>query len=185
MHNGPLRIACRAALLALSLTLPARYLLQAQQAVSADEIKVAMVYNFTKFIEWPPDASPDTARQFVIAVLGPTRVASLFDQALRSRTVLGRPVAIRHAQTVEEARRCQIVVVSSRESSAMQEALQTVRAPGVLTVGEGKAFTQNGGVIGFVLVDNRLNFEVNLEAARQARLVISSKLLRLALVKAD
>jgi len=50
----------------------------------------------------------------------------------------------------------------------------------VLTVGESEHFVQEGGIIGFCLEQNKIRFEINLEAAEKAKLKISAKLLALA-----
>ena len=51
---------------------------------------------------------------------------------------------------------------------------------GALTVGDTKGFADCGGVINFVLENDRVQFEVNRKAAEQAGLKISSKLLSVA-----
>jgi hypothetical protein len=55
-----------------------------------------------------------------------------------------------------------------------------VRGKSILTVGETEMFTRQGGIINFITVDNKVRYEINLDAARRADLDISSKLLRLA-----
>ena len=50
----------------------------------------------------------------------------------------------------------------------------------MLTVGEWPQFTENGGMINFVLENNKIRFQINDQAARGAGLKISSKLLNLA-----
>jgi hypothetical protein len=51
---------------------------------------------------------------------------------------------------------------------------------GVVTVGDGLGFAASGGVIGFLVADNKLRFEVNLAPVSQTGVTISSRLLRLA-----
>ena len=50
----------------------------------------------------------------------------------------------------------------------------------MLTVGDGENFAAEGatGTIAFVREGTRIRFDVNLEAAKRARLVISSRLLQ-------
>jgi hypothetical protein len=50
----------------------------------------------------------------------------------------------------------------------------------VLTIGEIPGFAKRGGIINLVLEDNKVHFEVNVEAAKEADLNISSRLLALA-----
>jgi hypothetical protein len=51
-----------------------------------------------------------------------------------------------------------------------------------LTVGESADFLSLGGMINFVLEEDRVSFEINLEAAERHRLKLSSKLLAVARV---
>jgi hypothetical protein len=178
-------IACAVAAGTVIGFLAAASLLQGQDSASADEIKAAMIFNFTKFIEWPADAPAFAGKEFVITVLGSAKVADAFAQALRERVAFGRPVVVRNVQRADEIRPCHILVVCSREAKETDDALQSTRGKAVLTIGDGSPFTRRGGTIAFVLLDNRLNFQVNIEAARQSRLTISSKLLRLAQVKSE
>jgi hypothetical protein len=70
--------------------------------------------------------------------------------------------------------------VSASEKAHIDEIVQSVKGLPVLTVGETPSFAERGGIIRFTLEDNRVRFEVNVDAARQAELNISSRLLTLA-----
>ncbi len=73
-----------------------------------------------------------------------------------------------------------IVFISSSEKDRFRPILTALRGSGVLTVGDTAGFAEMGGVINFILVDNRVHIEINLDAAKVQRLKISSRLLRLA-----
>jgi hypothetical protein len=60
--------------------------------------------------------------------------------------------------------------------------LDAARAHAALAVGESEGFARNGGVINFFVEDKRLRFEINTDAASRARLKVSSRLLRLAVL---
>ncbi len=75
---------------------------------------------------------------------------------------------------------CKILFVSGSERAHIDEILQSVKGLPILTVGETPGFAERGGVIRFTLEDNRVRFEVNVDAAHQADLNISSRLLTLA-----
>ena len=49
-----------------------------------------------------------------------------------------------------------------------------------MTVGQTRGFVTKGVIINFVMVDNRIRFEINLNSGEEAGLKISSKLLNLA-----
>src|SRR5258708_21680083 len=73
-----------------------------------------------------------------------------------------------------------MLFVGASERGHLDELMQIVKGLPILTVGETPGFAERGGVIRFVLEDNRVRFEVNVEAAHQADLTISSRLLTLA-----
>jgi hypothetical protein len=81
---------------------------------------------------------------------------------------------------LKELRECKILFIGASERAHMDELVQMLRGLPILTVGETPGFAERGGVIRFVLEDNRVRFEVNVVAARQADLTISSRLLTLA-----
>lgn len=58
--------------------------------------------------------------------------------------------------------------------------LKAVRDQPVLTVGDSSGFAEAGGMIGFLLQDNRVRFDVNLPSAQRSKLRVSSNLLRVA-----
>jgi hypothetical protein len=150
-------------------------------SVSDREVKAAMLYNFTKFVEWPGGPPSDGAKPLTICVVGRDPFGSVLEQAVADRTVNGKPVRVARSQP-GETKGCQIVFLSSSESNRVGEMLDALTQTGVLTVSDIEGFAREGGVIGFVLEDSKVRFEINLEAAERARLKISARLLKLATV---
>ncbi len=99
---------------------------------------------------------------------------------VEGKSVNGQALAVRHIKRVEDAQGCRIAFISSSEKDRLRPILNALRGSGVLTVGDTEGFAEMGGVINFTLVDNRVRFEINLDAAKVQRLKISSRLLRLA-----
>ena len=151
---------------------------------SSDEgeyrVKLAFLYNFAQFIEWPTDAFHDAASPLVLCVAGEDPFQGEIEQSLRGRTVSGHPIEIKRLRATEDARSCHMVFVRATERKLAQKLLIAVKGSSTLTVGETKGFADLGGVINLTLEQNKLRFEINLDAATQTRLKISSKLLALA-----
>ena len=147
-------------------------------------VKAAFLYHFVEFVEWPADAPlPAT---ITIGVLGKDPFGDLLDRAILHKVVMGRALAVRRFETVEDLQPCQILFVSSSEMSRLPQAFALLGVAPVLTVGEADRFARRGGMIGFVFEDDRVRLEINLGAAEAAGLRVSSKLLSVArLVKAD
>lgn len=142
------------------------------------EVKAAFLCNFARFCTWPDDAFPDASTPFTIGVLGPDVFEGRLHQMVEGKRVNNRRVLVKQSPRAGDLRGCHIVFVSRfARSPRLAEALGT---SGTLTVGDEPGFAARGGVIGFLLERDRVNFEVNLQSAEAARLEVSSKLLRIA-----
>jgi hypothetical protein len=139
------------------------------------QVKAAFLLNFTKFIEWPPAASADGP--FTICVLGDNPFGGALDRMVEGETAGGRGLAVQKIDR-EQPAHCRIVFAgrSEKDLSAFLARL----GPGTLTVGEDDSFLREGGMIAFVIDNRRVRFDVNLRAAANAGLRISSKLLNVA-----
>lgn len=138
------------------------------------QIKAAFLYNFTKFVEWP--AEHLAAREaIVIAVIGENPFGPELEKLVAGRVVNGRLIVVRLVTSEEEVAPAHIMFVP-----AGQESLLRWRHRGVLTVGESAEFMNDGGMIRFMVVDEKVRFEINQTASEQAGLKLSGQLLKLA-----
>ncbi|MCZ6844568.1 MAG: YfiR family protein, partial [Alphaproteobacteria bacterium] len=142
-------------------------------------IKAAILYNFAKFASWPAAAFSNDTAPLRICVIG----ADPFGPALESlngKTVRNRALVTALIAKVEDAAACHILFVSASEKDRLGAILDTVSALPILTVADINRFANSGGIIALKEVDDRSRIEVNIGAAKQAGLKLSSKLLRLA-----
>jgi len=146
-------------------------------------IKAGFIYNFAKFVEWPSAAFAQPDSPIVIGILGTDPFGPLIDQIVENKKIGARSFVVKRLKwgtDFKELRDCKILFVGASEKAHVDELVQIVKTLPILTVGETPGFAERGGVIRFVLEDNRVRFEVNVEAAHQADLTISSRLLTLA-----
>ena len=172
----------RGLLLVLALVLPAAPgtpALAEPQGVEEYKVKAAFLYNFTKFVEWPDGAFRDASAPFVLAILGNDPFGDALD-VLKGKTVLGRPIVVRRADSLEGLGRFHMLFVPSTERSRLASVLPAAEAMHALTVGDAPGFRSQGGIIQLLRDGDRIAFEVNLDASRRAGLKVSSKLLALA-----
>jgi uncharacterized protein DUF4154 len=148
------------------------------------QVKAAFLYNFAKFVEWPAGAAGPTA-PIVICVIGHDPFGAVLDQTVQSKTINGRPLAVKRPADPAGLRSCRILFVGSSEGDQLPGLLKMAERAGILTVGDMDGFPRMGGMIGFVLEDNKVRFEVNVDAVERARIRISSQLLQLARVVHD
>ena len=146
------------------------------------DIKATFLFNFSQFVEWPADALGDANAPFIIGILGVDPFGRFLDELIKNETVHGKPIEIRRFARLEEVTHPHILFISKSENARVESILDKVRGRSILTVGESteRSFAKRGGMIGLVTESARVRVRINLEAAREARLVISSKLLGIA-----
>ena len=144
------------------------------------EVKAAYLYNLGRFVEWPQDVPAGQANEFAICVLGRDPFGSALDSTISGESIDGKRVVARRISKVDAAPGCRVLFISSSENTRLNEILAAVSRESVLTVSDFPHFLQQGGMVQFVLLEERVRFEVNLAAAEQARLSLSSELLKVA-----
>lgn len=152
----------------------------AQEGAGEYEVKAAFLYNFAKFVEWPGNAFGSPTDPLVLCVYGDDPFGESLDAVIQGERVGGRRLVVHRTREIPQLRGCHVVFLSQRARERYPEVLGSLRGRSVLTVGEGDGFLTDGGMIRFVLEQNRVRFEINLDAAERNRLKLSSQLLRLA-----
>jgi hypothetical protein len=137
------------------------------------QVEAAYLYNFVKFVEWPAGTLRGA---IMICTAGTTPVAAALEQIVRDEVIDGHRLAVRPIEAPQAA--CDVLFVPHDVDAA--EYLRAARTAPVLTVGESPDFIAQGGIINLVRDAGMIRFEIDQEAARRARLQISSRLLRLA-----
>ncbi len=143
-------------------------------------LKLAFLYNFAQFVQWPDDAFANARAPLTICVVGDNPFAGDIEQSLRGRSVGGHPLELRQLGPHTDPHACQMIFVRASETKSAARILAATRGSSMLTVGEATGFAQRGGIINLMREENNLRFEVNIDEAAHTRLKISSKLLSLA-----
>lgn len=142
------------------------------------QIKAVFLFNFTQFVDWPPTAFVDPRTPLVIGVLGEDPFGSILDDTLRGEMLGERAIVIRRYRRREDIDHCHILFISRSEGARLESILQGLHDHHILTVSDTTGSALRGVMIRFVTEKNRIRFRINLDAAKAAGLVISSKLLR-------
>ncbi len=148
-------------------------------------VKLAFLYNFAQFVQWPTDAFPGPSGPLTICVAGEDPFKGEPEQGLSHRATGTHPLTVRRLKPEEDPRACQMIFVRSTEKKVVPRIFSAIKGSSTLTVGESKGFAERGGIINLTLQENKLHFEINIDAANQTRLKISSKLLALATIVKD
>lgn len=146
------------------------------------QVKASLVFNFLHFVEWPAETLRNKDGEITICLIGPNVYGRAL-KVLEGEVAQGKRLTVRmHTEGWSSALAdsCLVAIFSERDSSEIKKALPVLTDKGVLTIGETPGFLEDGGIIKFSIVNETVQFEINYGMAKKARLIVSSKLLRLA-----
>ena len=144
-------------------------------------IKAAFLFHFAQLVDWPAQAPGDENKPLTLCTTGPDDpFGGNLEATLQGKSIGSRALQIRHLKMSQDASSCQVVFVGGRDRKQILPLLGTLKDEAILTVGEGDDFVKQGGMIGFCGDNNKIRFDINLDAASRVKLKISSRLLLLA-----
>ncbi len=164
------------------LTLGAGRVAGAEQSSAAEyEVKAAYVFNFANFVTWPASAFASPTAPIVIGITGDSPIEGPLLSAIEGEAIDGRSLVVRRVARPDEMKECHIIFVGANESRQPVRALTELRYAPLLTVGEAQDFLSSGGMIRFVVAsNNKVGFDVNLDATSKAGLKPNARLLKVA-----
>ncbi len=150
-----------------------------QETPTEYDVKAAYLFNFAKFLEWPAEAFAGRQAPLTLCIAGRDPFGAAL-AAYDRRTVQSRELRLRHGVTLEGLSGCHMLFVADSEERQLRRILRAALELPIVTVSDIEGFADAGGVIGLVTGEKRVQFEVNLASAQQARVKVSSQLLRIA-----
>jgi hypothetical protein len=142
------------------------------------QVKAAFLLNFTKFAQWPPSAFADEHSPLALCILGEDPFGNTLSDMVKGEVVNGHELVVQRIRREPAPKSCQVLFVAKSEKEVNR--ILEVLGPGVLTVGEGEKFLQDGGIIAFVIENRRVRFDIDQRAAAKAMLTLSSRLMNVA-----
>ena len=167
-------------LLAAQLAFPPSAAAQAEPSAAEHQVKAAYLYKFLGFVEWPARSFESAESPFVIGVVGADELATELAQVVAQRHINGRPAVARRMRPGDPLTGLHMLFVGRGAGARTAGLLGSARQAGVLTVTETDEAFAAGSAINFVLVDNRVRFDVALAGVDPNELKISSRLLGVA-----
>ncbi len=151
----------------------------AAQTAAEPALKAAFLYNFAKFAEWPalPSGAP-----IVVCVVGDDGIAAALGETVRGQNISGHTLAVSLPQDSATWRVCHLLFIADAETRRSAGGLGAIKTLPVLTVSDGKGFSQTAGIIELYVEGDRMRFAINVDAAERSGLRLSSRLLGLAKV---
>jgi hypothetical protein len=164
---------------------------QSVDVEKAARVKAAYLLNFVRYTQWPDQAFDEPDSPILLTEVGECENSDVLAEVIRrSEPIGGRPVVLQHApyardeinrqefyRSLEES---QLVYICSLGPEPVPTILDHLKGSDVLTVGDTPDFVQHGGMIGFVLEENRILFEASPKAIQRSHVTVSAKVLKLA-----
>jgi hypothetical protein len=147
-------------------------------APSEYDVKAAYLYNFPKFVELPGDDI------LTLCIVGDDPFGDAIN-ALQGSITAGKRLVVKRVSSADVISACQILFISSSEQGNLEAIMKYVRKKQILTIGDTKGYPYQGVIINFYMENNKVRIEINIDAAEQSKLRISSKLLNLARIIHD
>lgn len=164
------------------------------------QIKAAFIYNFIKFIDWPEEKMADSNEPITIGIIGSEDFINAFEP-VKHKKIKDRNISVKYFagfekldksekendpqwnQKIKTLKTCHVLFICTCDSVLIDNSAKIIKAlkgSPVLTVGETAGFLESGGSINLLMEDKKVRFEINITAAKRAKLKIRSQLLRLA-----
>lgn len=156
--------------------------IRAQAPGDEAQVKAAFVYNFIKFVDWPLDVVQRSGDSIVVAVVGDGGVADAAERLLAGKQVSDKRVVVRRLKAEQPLSGVHAIFVTESDAKKVRRVLDAITGRPILTIGDVGGFASSGGIIGLVIEDRKVRFEIDQDAADSAGLRISSKLLALSRV---
>ena len=147
------------------------------QKISEYQVKAAFLFNFSKFLEWPPEALGHPNEPFVIGVLGNDPFGNYLDEIISGEKAMDHPMIVKRFSDITEVDKCHILFINVPGKT--RDVLNTLKGKSILTVSDEEDFNGHGGIIKFYTDHDMIRLQINIVAAKAANLNVSSKLLRI------
>lgn len=148
-------------------------------------MKAAFVLNFARYAKWPHKSFADASDPFILCVQGGSHLEAAF-RTISGKKIGSRVLRVRFVHETRELKECDMIFIDrSLDDTQVSGVLSALGEKPVLTIGETPDFMRHGGVINFVTNKGRLRFEINTGALDRRNIILSSRLLKLAIIVGD
>lgn len=150
---------------------------QGDDAAAVRLVKAAYLFHFCSLVEWPAGTFVAADSPVRVGIVSDDALADDLQKLIRSRPVQGRRIVVDRISRPPQASAVHLLFVGDAQRDRLPEWLSGLVNKPVLTVTESEHALAFGSIVNFMLVQGTLRFEISQEAAAQAGLTISSRLL--------
>ncbi|MEQ1529036.1 MAG: YfiR family protein [Methylococcales bacterium] len=150
-------------------------------SVQEYNVKAAITLNFARFTEWPESALKKDSPKITLCVLGDNVVQQAFTE-IDNKQVGNRTLTVSYLSRLRNLEECHMLYVSGLDKNKTIQLLTEINNQHILSIGEQEYFVDYGGIINLAMINGKINIQINIDAAKQAGLTISSRVLKLATI---
>jgi len=143
------------------------------------EVYSMMVFNFTRYVQWPDQA---TGGEFVIGVIGNGDIYNTLQGWYGGKPRGSKTYVIKKFNSAAEVTACHVLYIDKSKSGEFEAANTKVKGNGTLVITDKNGLGERGSAINFKTVDNKLKFELNQKAVDAANLKVSGSLSSMAIL---
>jgi hypothetical protein len=178
-RHRPIAAALLALLGALGLACLPGATAAASESYSEDAVKAAFLYRFTGYVDWPPAALSNPP--FIIAVLDADGIAAELARLLQTHLVQNQAAQVRSIRSIREFDNAQMLYIGTAHREDLRHVIAALSGRPVLIVTSEVDGLDAGSTVNFLLIDQRVRFEISVDAAHSAGLKVASELLAVAI----
>ncbi len=146
-------------------------------------IKAGFIYNFTRFIKWPPPSKfRGNNNSYNICVIGDNPFGSILSRLEAKHRFKEHPLKIELDTSRSGFQQCHILFVSFSERFNVENIVEQTKDLQVLTVGDTEGFAERGIDINLLVVKNKVKFEISKNCLEAKGFEVSSELYDLATI---
>lgn len=138
-----------------------------------------MVYNFTKYVQWPDHAGTG---EFVIGVVGNHEIFNTLNGWYAGKQRGSMVYVIKKFSSAADVTDCHVLYIDKSKSNEFELANNKVKGKGTLIITDKSGLGEKGSAINFKMVDNKLKFELNQKAIEASNLKVSGALSSMAIL---
>ena len=138
------------------------------------------IYNFLKYIEWPPDAVATGER--VIGVIGSSEATEALRKMATTKSVGNTRIVVKSFPSAAALTSCHVIFLTDSASDQLANITAKTNGKPVLLITEKPGLIEKGSGINFVTVGGKMAFELHQKQLKDAGLKVSGNLLKLAIL---
>lgn len=141
-------------------------------------IKAAFLYHFCNYVKWPDEVFTDKDSPLTVGVAGPAAVVERLRETVNGRLAHGRPISIHRVRRSDPLQNLHVLYVADQDAATFD--VDAISTRPILVITESRDGLDVGGIINFIIENDRVRFDIAPETARERHLDISAQLLTVA-----